>query len=91
MYKLRTLPEAKEDIESYKKSGNKAVLKRIKRILGELEEHPEFGIGNPERLKYGYSGYWSREIDKKNRMVYEIREIEIVVVIISAKDHYDDH
>jgi len=86
-----TLPKAEEHLKEYKKSGNKVILNRIKRILKELEEHPETGIGRPEKLKYGYSGQWSREIDKKNRMIYQIYETSIVVEIISAKGHYDDH
>jgi toxin YoeB len=48
---------ANKDIESHKKSGNKNNLKRIQQILEELSEHPETGIGSPERLKYSLSGY----------------------------------
>ena len=42
--------EAETDILSYKIAGNKVAIKRIKRIIDELKEHPEIGIGNPEKL-----------------------------------------
>jgi len=89
-YRVIILPEAEKDILAYKKAGNKIALAKIKRILKELEVHPKTGIGKPEKLKYGYSGCWSREIDKKNRMRYEIKETEIIVEVISAMGHYDD-
>jgi toxin YoeB len=91
MYQVIIFPDAKEHLADYKKSGNKAVLTRIDRIFKELKLHPEFGIGNPKMLKYEKSGRWSREIDKKNRMIYEIQETEIIVYIHSAKGHHDDH
>jgi len=89
-YRVITLPEAEKDILAYKKAGNKIALARIKRILEELAVHPETGIGRPEMLKYEYTGFWSREIDKKNRMRYEIKETEVTVEVISAMYHYDD-
>jgi toxin YoeB len=82
--------DAKKHIESYKKAGNKIALAKIDRIIEELEVHPETGIGRPEKKKYNYSGYWSREIDKKNRMLYEIKENIVTVSVISAMGHYDD-
>jgi len=89
-YRVIILPEAEKDILAHKKAGNKVALTRIKRILEELAVHPETGIGKPEKLKYGYSGQWSREIDKKNRMRYEIKETEITVDVISVISHYGD-
>jgi toxin YoeB len=75
----------------YEKAGNKIALARIeKRIEGELKIHPETGIGRPEQMKYGYSGLWSREITKKNRILYEIFEEEEFVYIHSLMYHYDD-
>ena len=89
-YIVDILPEAKEHILSYKKAGNKIALARIDRILEELKVHPETGIGRPEKKKYNLSGFWSREIDKKNRMLYKIEENIVTVSVISAMGHYDD-
>ena len=53
------------DIQKHLKSGNKPTIKKIETILRELEIHPTFGTGQPERLKYDYSGKWSRRINQK--------------------------
>ena len=89
-YRVETLPEAKEHLEDYKKAGNKIALAKIKRIYEELEEHPQTGIGNPKLLKHHYSGYWSRDIDKKNRMIYAIKDNILTVCVIRTMGHYGD-
>jgi len=89
-YRVVPLPEAEEDILAYKKAGKKIALKRIKQIFYELEVHPETGIGKPEKLKHNYSGYWSREVDQKNRIIYKIHETEAVVRVFRTMYHYDD-
>lgn len=45
------------------------------------------GIGKPESLKHR-PGY-SRRIDEKNRLVYDIDELQNIK-IISCRGHYDD-
>ena len=40
----------------------------------------------PEPLKYGFSGYWSRRIDDKNRLVYKISDTQITIV--ACANHY---
>lgn len=89
MYKIKILPKADKDIKSYHKSGNKAAVKKIQIFIKELQLHPTTGTGQPEQLKYELSGYWSRRIDKKNRLTYRIEEEEIIVVVVSALGHYD--
>ncbi len=69
-----------------KKSGNKAILKKILILLNELAEHPFEGTGKPESLKYEFSGYWSRRINQEHRLIYEIDGDR--VLILSAKGHY---
>ncbi|MEO6979490.1 MAG: Txe/YoeB family addiction module toxin [Mucilaginibacter sp.] len=49
-------------------------------------DNPKKGIGKPEPLKYGLSGYWSRRIDHGNRIVYRIEEE--IIWVISLKGHY---
>ncbi|MCD4710305.1 MAG: type II toxin-antitoxin system YoeB family toxin [Bacteroidales bacterium] len=38
----------------------------------ELSETHYSGTGNPEALKYYLSGYWSRRINKRDRIVYNV-------------------
>jgi len=78
--------QANKDIESHKKSGDKATLKKILVLLNELSEHPFTGTGKPEQLKYDLTGYWSRRINKEHRLVYKVVADEIQ--IYSAKGHY---
>jgi toxin YoeB len=82
--------KAVNDIAELKKSGNKATIAKIERLLLELREHPTTGTGQVEALKDNLSGFWSRRIDKFNRMVYTIDEEIITVFIISAKGHYGE-
>jgi len=88
MYKIEILPQADKDIRTYKKAGNKAALKKIRDIIKELETHPTTGTGQPEQLKYDLTGYWSRRIDKRNRMICRIEDEKITVVVVSALGHY---
>ncbi|MFI3269017.1 MAG: Txe/YoeB family addiction module toxin [Rikenellaceae bacterium] len=61
-------------------------------ILGELIEHPRSGTGKPEPLKgYAERELWSRRIDQKHRLVYEIRDDELIVIAIAAYGHYGDN
>lgn len=90
-YSVALSDEARKHLKLWHKSGNKVVIKRIERIIRELEEHPQTGIGKPEQLKYQMTGLWSRKLDDKNRIVYDIRESEVSVYILSAKGHYTDH
>ena len=80
---------AKIEILKIKKSGDKSSIKRLEKIVLELEIHPQIGTGNPEQLKHNLSGFWSRRLNKKDRLIYEIiEEPENLVVVVSALGHY---
>ena len=85
---MRYSKTALEHIEFWKKSGQIAVMKRISRLVSDIEAHPKTGIGKPEQLKHNLSGLWSREIDKKNRITYEIHKD--YVMVLAMVGHYDD-
>ena len=84
-------PKAVKDLEYWKKSGHKGLLKKIQDLIAAIEFSPFEGIGKPEPLKHQLSGLWSRRIDKKHRIIYEIgiedQKIKIIT-ILSLKDHY---
>ncbi len=65
-------PKARKELKAHYKSGNKTSIKRIEKILLEFTDSPYEGIGNPEPLKYELSGFWSREINKKDRLIYKL-------------------
>lgn len=81
-------PQALEDLEYWKKSGNKAIINKISDLLADTMEHPFTGIGKPEALKYGLSGYWSRRINSEHRIVYCVRDNMIEVFVLSLRFHY---
>ena len=58
-------------------------------MLEELENHPTTVIGKPEPLKYELSGYWSRRINQKDRLIYRIEEEMVTIIVISASGHYE--
>ena len=81
--------KAVQDIANLKKSGQKAALNKLEKLLLELAAHPYTGTGQVEALRGNLSGYWSRRIDKYNRLVYTVEEEIITVFVVSAKGHYD--
>ncbi|MFA9189613.1 Txe/YoeB family addiction module toxin [Flavobacterium sp. FBOR7N2.3] len=89
-FRLKIEPKASLDIAKHKKSGNQANIKKLTKILIELSETPFEGIGNPEALKHELSGFWSREINKKDRLIYKVEEEIVTVFIIAAMGHYSD-
>jgi toxin YoeB len=65
---------------------DKAMVKRINKLIAEVRRTPFTGIGKPEALKHQLSGYWSRRITDEHRLVYAVEEDQIVV--IAARHHY---
>lgn len=67
---------------------DRKTLKKINELLEDIRRNGAMkGIEKPERLKYR-PGY-SRRIDEKNRLVYDIDELQNIK-IISCRGHYDD-
>jgi toxin YoeB len=88
-FKLQVEELAEAHIRRHLKSGDKASIKKIEKILIELTETPYNGIGNPEALKYELSGFWSRKINQKDRLIYKVEEDVVTVFVISAMGHYN--
>lgn len=89
-YIIKFEEKAVKDLAELKKAGNKAAIVKIEKLLIEMIEHPTTGTGQVEALKGNLSGYWSRRIDKFNRIIYTVEEEVVTVTIISAKGHYGD-
>lgn len=78
-------PEALEDLGHFKEYAPKTVDK-IKRLLENIGQTPFSGLGKPEPLKHGLSGFWSRRIDREHRLVYKVEDAAVYVV--SCRYHY---
>jgi toxin YoeB len=89
-YTLRFSKSALKDIEKHKKSGDRATIKKIEKLLNELKEHPATGTGQPEKLKHDLAGMYARRINKQHRLVYAIHDQVVTVHILSAWAHYGD-
>ena len=67
---------------------DKKTLKRINKLLMDINRNGYQCIGKPEPLKGDLSGYWSVRIDEKNRIVFRITEKNIE--IMQCGPHYYD-
>jgi toxin YoeB len=81
------LRQALADLQYWKKSGNKAVQKKITQLIESIEKTPFKGIGKPEGLKYHHIGKWSRRITDEHRIIYEVENDKIY--IWSLRGHYE--
>jgi toxin YoeB len=77
--------EAFDEYNTWAKE-NPKIFERIVRIINETARKPFNGIGKPEPLKSNLKGFWSRKINDEHRLVYEVRQNEIVIT--SCKYHY---
>ena len=88
-YEVRYTPIANMGLANLEKNEPKAFAKAL-RLLEEIQEHPRTGTGHPEQLSGDLTGKWSRRINKKHRFIYQIHDMEVIVVVISAYGHYSD-
>lgn len=65
---------------------DKKILKRINLLIRDIQRKPYDGIGKPEPLRHGLSGYWSRRITNEHRIVYKAEED--AVCIAQLRYHY---
>ena len=65
---------------------DKKTLSKINKLINEACREQFIGTGKPEPLKDNYAGYWSRRIDKQNRLVYAVSDSSIVIV--ACRFHY---
>ncbi|MBQ9827661.1 MAG: Txe/YoeB family addiction module toxin [Lachnospiraceae bacterium] len=70
----------------YWQTQDKKTLKRINALIRDIERNGFQGIGKPEPLKFRPG--WSRRIDDRNRLVYDIRDGKMLIV--SCRGHYED-
>ena len=68
---------------------DKALHKALCKVLKELlrSKDPTKGIGKPEALKHNLSGFWSRRISHKDRLIYKFDDHAIYIFAIGG--HYD--
>ncbi|HMQ65848.1 MAG TPA: Txe/YoeB family addiction module toxin [Arachnia sp.] len=75
-----------EDYQSWQRL-DRAVLKRVNRLIDDCLRDPFGGIGKPERLKYGVPDAYSRRITEEHRLVYLVLDDDLV--ILQCRYHYE--
>lgn len=76
-----------EEYVSWQKE-DKKIVKKINELLNDIERNGNTGIGKPEPLKHNLTGYWSRRITEKDRLIYSIDDKTNTINIIGCKGHY---
>ncbi|HEU0021400.1 MAG TPA: Txe/YoeB family addiction module toxin [Dehalococcoidia bacterium] len=65
---------------------NRQIMLRINLLIQETQRSPWAGIGRPEPLRHGLTGYWSRRINDEHRMVYKIDHDALLIA--QLRYHY---
>ena len=89
MYVVRLSSEAQSDLTYLRRHVPTAFEKAV-RLLKEIEEHPRTGTGQVERLRHYKYETWSRRITREHRLVYEIHDEHVLVLVLTAYGHYED-
>lgn len=72
----------------YWQTQDKKTLKKINRLLTDIDRNGYNCAGKLEPLKNNLSGYWSVRIDEQNRIVFKIKDEQIE--ILQCGSHYGD-
>lgn len=72
----------------YRQTEDRKTLRKINTLLKDIERNGNEGIGKPEPLTGDLSGFWSRRINQKDRLIYALEMDQII--IIACRYHYDD-
>lgn len=75
-----------EDLRAKDKRLHKALCSILKEMLrGE----PTRGTGKPEALRHNLSGFWSRRLSRKDRLIYKFDDNSIYIFAIGG--HYNQN
>ena len=66
---------------------DRKIARRISERRTAIERNGHEGIGKPEALRHDLSGYWSRRITQKDRLIYTFDEKNIYIA--ACKGHYE--
>ncbi len=88
-YKVDFTKDAQKVVKKWKKS-NPILFKKLVAVLDEISMHPRTGIGHPEPLRGGNDITYSRRISAHDRIIYDIYDEKVTVLVIDVEGHYDD-
>jgi toxin YoeB len=82
---LRFTPDGWDDYLFWQAT-DKAVMRRLNRLLEETLRTPFEGLGKPEQLRHRLAGCWSRRLREEHRLVYRVTADAVTVLM--ARYHY---
>jgi len=71
----------------YWQNEDRKTLKKINLLIQDIERNGNSGIGKPEALRGNLSGFWSRRINEKDRLIYKTDANNIY--ILACRYHYE--
>jgi toxin YoeB len=89
MYTIEFEPKVNKVMAKWKKS-NPTLFKKLLNVLDAIMEDPRHGIGHPEPLIGGHNITYSRRISKFDRIIYDVYDDKVVVLVLELEGHYDD-
>lgn len=89
MYKVEFAEGLEKVLKKYKKSNPNAFAKLI-RLMPELEAHPRTGTAHPEPLVKGNNVTYSRRLNAHDRVIYDIYDDVVKVLVLAIEGHYKD-
>ena len=72
----------------YWESQDKKTLKTINKLIEDISRNGNTGLGKPEPLTGPLTGFWSRRINDKDRLIYKLEDD--AVIILACRFHYGD-
>ena len=88
-YNVDFTKDAQKVVKKWKKS-NPILFKKLVAILDEISMHPRIGTGIPEPLRGGNDITYSRRLSAHDRIIYDIHDETVTVLVIDVEGHYDD-
>jgi toxin YoeB len=89
MYRVKFSPQAEEDVKRLNRQ-SPSNIKKLTKLIKELQEHPRMGTGQVERLKHYEEETWSRRLSGEHRLIYRIYDEVVEVLVLSTFGHYND-
>ena len=89
MYRIEFSKSADKTLRKWKKS-NPQLFAKATKILLDIMEHPRSGLGHPEALVGGKDVTYSRHITAHDRVIYDIYDEYIIVLVIQMEEYYED-
>ncbi len=86
MFEIEYQKKALKDIEKLRK--NQKLLLKLREILDDIKENPYSPRFRMEKLKGNFEDHFSKRLDKENRVIYQISDKVIIVIVISILGHY---